>query len=455
MVNRLIAKSGDKRVEIFLTVAGLLLVGYIAYLSGENHLYAVGFILIPAILLVIFFPLPLFLIFVASFPFNVIPIAEQVGFSLPRAIGYLLFLSWALYIFRENRADLVKVDRISLNFFVFLAWGLITIIWSGVPLWSLQIGFTLLQLWGFYFIAMSLIDNKNKLKLVIYAVLISYTFVAISSIIRSTTQLRAVGVTGSDQNEFAALMVLPIYLSLNLAIYYKKFWLKLLFGLIMVILMLGATSTVSRGFLVAILISFLYRIFIDVNKKRAIAAVLLVVTLTGLYFIPRYIKREKIEPSIYVKELPSGRMAIWIVGFEIIKKSPIFGNGMGTFRSAFDDAYQENRYKTGFVGYQRVAHNDFITIMAEYGLVGFLIWLGMMIYVFRESYRLNVFFLRAGDEYLYTIANAVACSLVALLLCQAFLGLYLQKFFWLAIAFVPILKGMAGRLYGAKDELLA
>ena len=453
----MIAKSHDKRADLVLALAAVVSVAYVAYLSGENHLYALGFLLIPGILLVIFFPLPLFLIFVASFPFNVIPLAGEGGLSLPRAIGYLLFFSWALYIFRENRADMVRIDRISLNFLLFLAWGLITAIWSRVPGWSLQVGFTLLQLWGFYFIAMSLIDTKQKLNLVIYAILGSYTYVALNSIIVSAGMLRAVGVEGADENEFAALMVLPIYLSLNLAIYYRKLWQKLLFGGLMIILMLGATSTVSRGFLVAILISFVYRIYIAVDKKRAIGAVLLVLVLTGLYFIPRYAKRIEEEPPIYIKELPTGRRAIWIVGIEIIKKSPIFGSGMGTFRHEYDDAYQDNRYKTGFVGYQRAPHNDFINIMAEYGLIGFLLWMSMISYILIESYRLNKLFLRSGNVYLYTIANAITCSLVALLLCQAFLGLYLQKFFWLALAFVPILQGMARRLEseGAKEEVPA
>jgi O-antigen ligase len=446
-------ESADKG-NLLLTGAGIIYICYIAYLTAANHLYAVGFLLFPLILLVIFFPLPLFLLFVASFPFNVIPLIEEVGFSVPRAIGYILFLSWALYIFRERRADLLRIDRISLYFLLFIAWGLITVFWSLRPLGSLLVGFTLLQLWVFYFISMSLIDDKRKLNLVIYAILISYTFVAFNSIIMSLGQLRAVGVKGSDENEFAALMILPIYLSLGLAVYHRKILLRLLFGAVLIILMLGAAATVSRGFLVAILLSFLYRIFLDVNKKRALAAILLVLGLTGPYLLIRYTKRAEVEPPIYVKELPMGRRAIWIVGMEIIKESPILGVGMGSFRVAFDKEYQENRYKTGFVGYGRVAHNDFISIFAEYGIIGLLIWLGMIVYILRESYRLNFYFQKAGDEYLYAIANAIACALLAILLCQAFLGLYLSKFFWLIIAFVPILKTIARRQYGLQDDLM-
>ncbi len=440
--------------ELLLTGAGLITVAYMAYLTGGNYIFAVGFLIIPAIVLVIFFPLPIFLIFVASFPFNVIPAFEDVGLSIPRLIGYILFLAWALYIFREKRADMLRLDRISLNFLIFLGWGLITVFWAPNPLKVVFIGFTLLQLWVFYNISMSLINTTGKLKWVLYAILASYTYVAAISLVNSIGQLRSVGVKGSDENEFAALMILPIYLSLNLAMYHKNIWLRLLFGGIIIILMLGAASTVSRGFLVSILISFVYRIFLDADRKRALAAVLTVLVLTGPFLLIRYAKRAETEPPIYVKELPSGRMAIWIVGVEIVKAHPIAGVGMGGFSYAFDDEYQQNRYKTGFVGYKRVGHNDFITILAEYGIIGLIIWLSMIAYIIMESYRLNFYFLKVGDKYLFAVANAVASSLLGLLLCQAFLGLYITKFFWLAIAFIPILKTIARQKYGLVDKFL-
>jgi putative inorganic carbon (HCO3(-)) transporter len=446
------AKGTRIRADHLFTGAGLILVAFMAFLTGGSHVYAVIFLIVPAILLVIFFPLPIFLLFIASFPFNVIPAIE--GFSIPKLIGYVLFLAWALYIFRTKRADLLRMDRISLNFLVFIGWGLITVFWCEQPLKVPFIAFTLLQLWVFYIIAMSLIDKVSKLEWVVYACLGSCTYVAAISIIKSIGQLRSVGVEGSDENEFAALMIFPIYLSLNLAMYYKNIWLRLLFGLLIILLMLGAASTVSRGFLVAIMVSFVYRIFLDVDKKRALAAVLLVLVLTGPFLLIRYAKRAEVEPPIYVKELPSGRMAIWIVGMEIIKAHPILGVGAGGFSFAFDDEYQENRYKTGFVGYRRVGHNDFITILAEYGIIGLIIWLSMIVYIVRESYRLNYYFLKVGDKYLFAVANAVASALLGLLLCQAFLGLYISKFLWLAIAFIPILKTIAKQKYGLEDKLL-
>lgn len=448
-------KDSVKSVNLLFTGAGIITVFFLAYLTGVHHLYAIGFLLVPAIILVLFMPVTLFLIFIASFPFSVIPLVEEIGFSVPKAFGYLLFISWSLYIFRASRADMLRVDRISLNFLLFIAWGLITILWTVMPVRSLYVGFTLLQLWVFYFISMSLIDNKRKLTLVIYAILVSCTFVAANALFMSIGQLRAVGVKGADANEFAALMILPIYLSLNLAIYHKNTLLRLLFGSLIIILMLGAASTVSRGFLLAIGLSFLYRVFLDVDKKRALAAILLVVGLTGPYLFVRYKKRAAVEPPMYAQEMPMGRRAIWIVGLEIIKSHPISGAGMGAFPKAYTTEYQKIRYKTGWTGYDRVGHNDFITIFAEYGIIGLLIWAGLILYILRESAKLNFYFLKTGDEFLYAVANAVACALLALLLCQAFLGLYLSKFFWLAIVFVPILKTIARKKYGLKDDLLA
>jgi hypothetical protein len=57
--------------ELLFAGAGLITVAFMAYSTGGNYIFAVGFLIIPAIVLVIFFPLPIFLVFVASFPFNV------------------------------------------------------------------------------------------------------------------------------------------------------------------------------------------------------------------------------------------------------------------------------------------------------------------------------------------------------------------------------------------------
>ena len=203
------------------------------------------------------------------------------------------------------------------------------------------------------------------------------------------------------------------------------------------------------------MVTFFYRVFIEPDKKKALAAVILILLVTGPFLFYKFQRRaiaEKQKP-MYVRELPTGRMAIWLVGIEIIKENPIFGSGMGGFPIAFDKEYQEHRIEAGYVGYRRVGHNDFITIMAEYGIVGLLLWFGILIYALRESYRLNAFFIRKGDGYLTAVAGAISCALVALLLCQGFLGLYLSKFFWLAVVFVPVLRTIARKAYGASDAL--
>jgi O-antigen ligase len=61
-----------------------------------------------------------------------------------------------------------------------------------------------------------------------------------------------------------------------------------------------------------------------------------------------------------------GRVAAWALGLELFKSHPLFGVGMDNFHN-FND--------TGLT-----AHNSYILCLAELGLLGYLCWLGMIVF---------------------------------------------------------------------------
>jgi O-antigen ligase/tetratricopeptide (TPR) repeat protein len=67
----------------------------------------------------------------------------------------------------------------------------------------------------------------------------------------------------------------------------------------------------------------------------------------------------------------SGRFNIWSVAIEMIKESPIFGTGLGTW---FHNEVQGGFGSVKVSGFQRV-HNDFLELGVELGIVGMLIFL--------------------------------------------------------------------------------
>src|SRR5258706_422814 len=66
----------------------------------------------------------------------------------------------------------------------------------------------------------------------------------------------------------------------------------------------------------------------------------------------------------------------------LLKAYPLFGSGFGTFRTAF------LKYQTALVELDfTFAHNDYLELATEVGVVGFLIFSGVMLVAFVRAVR--------------------------------------------------------------------
>lgn len=69
------------------------------------------------------------------------------------------------------------------------------------------------------------------------------------------------------------------------------------------------------------------------------------------------------------------RVALWGAGNHMLKQWPLFGAGLGRF--------------TEYSQYSQVAHNSFIQTWAELGMVGYFVWLSLMLATIKDSYALE------------------------------------------------------------------
>jgi O-antigen ligase len=102
------------------------------------------------------------------------------------------------------------------------------------------------------------------------------------------------------------------------------------------------------------------------------------------------------------------RVEAWRSGWEMLKSSPIWGVGYGFFGDHL---------------HGRVAHNSSVHCYAELGLVGYFIWLGILVLAFQEMTALG----RAepeteGEEQICALARGALLSLVAFLVAAFFLS---------------------------------
>lgn len=173
-------------------------------------------------------------------------------------------------------------------------------------------------------------------------------------------------------NDFGTYVATVLPLPLALIAFNVMNW-KKKSGLLALSLLLGACLllTFARGGWLGFLAGFLF-LFIFAGGKRLVIAVLVLVLLGSLTisFAPHVIK-EQISSIVKLGRDTSSidRLLIWKTGWRMFLDKPIFGHGLNTFMGVFDK-YRPPEYKE--VVY---AHNCFLQIAAETGIIGFLVFL--------------------------------------------------------------------------------
>jgi len=82
------------------------------------------------------------------------------------------------------------------------------------------------------------------------------------------------------------------------------------------------------------------------------------------------------------------RLEFWESAFKIVKKNPFIGVGTGDIKDAFQNQYIEDQSSLEDQ-YRRRAHNQYITIFATFGIIGFLVFLIYLIapLIYLKAYR--------------------------------------------------------------------
>lgn len=146
----------------------------------------------------------------------------------------------------------------------------------------------------------------------------------------------------------------------------------------------------SRGGLVALLAAIIFLIFITTKTrsvpqlvgKIALGVALVAAMVAGTFFVGGDSTLTRVVESIESKDPTSSRLQIWEVTLETIRQSPILGNGFGAFGTAYTKFDSLN-------GRERVeqAHNDYLQILADAGIIGAIIGAFFVFILFRDGFK--------------------------------------------------------------------
>jgi len=187
-----------------------------------------------------------------------------------------------------------------------------------------------------------------------------------------------------NRNHFAGFVGMIIPLSLGIALRSRKMDRKLMFGFFAVVMAISLFFSLSRGGIVSFfagLTVFFFLSFTRGMSKKKLIPVFLFALVLAVYLLSLGVS-PVIERFTRTEVSGEQRFVAWIGTVDAIKDFPLFGSGMGTFQYIFK-VYQPDRITL----YWDHAHNDYLELLLEAGIVGTLLAAAFFFCIFRIILR--------------------------------------------------------------------
>lgn len=186
-----------------------------------------------------------------------------------------------------------------------------------------------------------------------------------------------------DANEVAVKLAMAMPLAIYLFTLAKQWWLRAVAVLYLPLAMFTILITGSRTGAVTMVIG-LIGLWPMILRSGWLGKILAVATLAGLLGIAATIIPQQTIERIFStsKEISQGtlneRSVIWGYAYEEWKQKPVIGHGLGSFRRVI------NQYNVKYT-----AHNSFVSIATEQGIIGVLLYISVMVVAFYYAVSLS------------------------------------------------------------------
>jgi O-antigen ligase len=196
--------------------------------------------------------------------------------------------------------------------------------------------------------------------------------------------LRRYAAVQSDPNNLAMTLALALPMAWYLGVTYRSPLLRWACRLFLPLGLFAIGLTASRGGMlaatVALMVIPLTMTRLSPGKLIAAVLLLLVTGVVAAAYIPERAMERLATTGTEVEDLSlGGRFGIWKAGVKALTKRPVAGYGVGFWRSAVSPWLGPD---------PQVAHNSFLSVAVETGLVGLVLYLTMFVAVFLALMRL-------------------------------------------------------------------
>ena len=390
-------------------------------------------------------------------------VSKDSSFSFLKVAGFLLLLSWVAKVSTSREKDtnfIAAHPQFTFVLIGFLSWALLSSYWAESAGQAYNTSWRYFQNMILFLIVYTAIRERKHVKWLAWSWLGGATFATVPAILNPpqaegdlTTRISG---TIGDPNELAALLVAGTAFAVAMTVVSKDNPLARVaaFGATFLFLF-GIFYTVSRGGLVALGVAIVAAALMSGRYRlQATIAGALIALFVIVYFadVASVDQRDRITTV----QGGSGRSDIWKVGWRMVEDKPVVGVGSGNFNVSSihyllvkPGAIERDEF---IVDTPKVAHNSYLQVLAELGIVGLALFLSIIGFAMWCALRAARWFARAGDTQMEIVARAMVVALVGILAADFFITEQYGKQLWILLGLGPALLGIARRTYPHAPE---
>ncbi|MDP8910339.1 MAG: O-antigen ligase family protein [Chloroflexota bacterium] len=373
--------------------------------------------------------------------------------NAPEAGLLLLVVGW-LAVLRQNQriGEVLRAHRrVLLVALAFFAWTLTTSIWAPEPALALDVMPSYLVVGLIYVIVLSALASAQRVRLLALCFVLG---VAASVTLGLAGGQGALGgalyeegrLNGGmgDPNDLAVAIVAALALIGGLLPSIRTLLGRWVAGTaLIVVLLVGLAATASRGGLVAAAAAALAALYFQSGRRLQVLGVLCAaLVIAGISFASQPAALERVTQDKYGG---SGRTDLWQLAWREVQDHPIHGVGSGNFAVAARPYLREPGVLTGvkFIERGHEAHNLYLGLLAETGIIGLLLYLVIPFTAVRTAVVAGRRFEASGEYAAGSLARGVATACIGVLTAAVFLSDAADKRLWLLYALGPALLAAA------------
>lgn len=374
--------------------------------------------------------------------------------TVAKALGLLLVLSWlASVAVRRRGLPSLLSGRPSLLALLalFLTWVGVSLLWaqeSGPVVTEMTRFLPLFALFPVVYAALSKRENAATLAMIVIGgALMSATAGLMYPLPADAPGAGRLTGAGVAHNALAPVLVSGAVLAVAFAGMKSR---PILFRFAAVaagcFCIIGLVLTGSRGGFIALIVALTAGVIFAGRARRArvlsivvVAALLTIVSVVA--FAP-----PSVRDRLTATGDGSGRRDIWRVGVEMVKANPVLGVGAGNFQTRAPEYVLEAgliRRNDLIVGRPRGTHNIYLRVLSQLGIVGLLLFVGIIASALAANVAAARSFARQKDEQMELIARAVFVGLCGMLAAGFFGSWVFSKPLWLLLAMGPALHALS------------